>query len=109
MESSTSSNPDQRSMRLPDTFIHQEAHASGISWAAVIAGAFVTAALWLILLVLGSGIGLASVSPWSNVGASAATIGGAAIFWMIVVQFIASATGGYLAGRLRIKWATIHT
>lgn len=109
MESSTSSNPDQRSIRLPETFIHQEAHASGISWAAVIAGAFVTAALWLILLALGSGIGLASVSPWSNVGASAATIGGAAIFWMIVVQFIASATGGYLAGRLRIKWATIHT
>ncbi len=109
MESSMSSNPDQRSARFPDSLIHQEAYASGISWAAVIAGAFVTAALWLILLALGSGIGLSSVSPWSNAGASAATVGAAAIFWMIVVQFIASSTGGYLAGRLRTKWATIHT
>ncbi len=28
---------------------------------------------------------------------------------MIVVQFIASSMGGYLAGRLRTKWATIHS
>jgi hypothetical protein len=80
-----------------------------VSWAAVVAGAFVAAALWLILLALGAGIGLSSVSPWSNLGASATSIGRAAIVWMIIVQIIASAMGGYLAGRLRIRWATIHT
>jgi hypothetical protein len=89
--------------------INKEAYASGVSWAAVIAGAFVVAALWLILLTLGVGIGLSSVSPWANIGASASGIGAAAIIWMIVVQFIASSMGGYLAGRLRTKWATIHT
>ena len=92
-----------------DDLLATEAYASGISWAAVIAGAFVTAALWLILLALGVGIGLSSVSPWSNLGASATGIGAAAIIWMILVQFIASSMGGYLAGRLRTKWATIHT
>jgi hypothetical protein len=86
-----------------------EAYASGVSWAAVIAGAFVAAALSLILLALGTGMGLASVSPWSNVGASAPTIHRASIVWLILVQIIASAMGGYLAGRLRTKWATIHT
>lgn len=91
------------------TFVNNEAYSSGVSWAAVIAGAFVAAALSLILLALGTGIGLSSVSPWSNVGASAATISKAAIVWLIVVQIIASAMGGYLAGRLRTKWATIHT
>jgi hypothetical protein len=75
----------------------------------VIAGAFVAAALSLILLALGTGIGLSSVSPWSNVGASASTINKAAILWLIIIQIIASAMGGYLAGRLRTKWATIHT
>lgn len=90
-------------------FTITEAYASGVSWAAVIAGAFVTAALWLILLTLGVGIGLSVVSPWSQVGVSAAGIGVAAIVWMIVVQFIASSMGGYLAGRLRTRWATIHT
>ena len=80
-----------------------------MSWAAVIAGAFVAAALSLILLALGTGLGLSSVSPWSNLGASASTIRRAAIVWLIIIQIIASAMGGYLAGRLRTKWATIHT
>ena len=92
-----------------DNFVKSEAYSSGVSWAAVIAGAFVAAALSLILLALGTGLGLSSVSPWSNVGASASTIDRAAIVWLIIIQIIASAMGGYLAGRLRTKWATIHT
>jgi hypothetical protein len=75
----------------------------------VIAGAFVAAALSLILLALGTGLGLSSISPWSNLGASASTINKAAIVWLIIMQIIASAMGGYLAGRLRTKWATLHT
>ena len=39
-----------------------------MSWGAIIAGAVVAAAVSLILLVLGSGLGLAVVSPWSNSG-----------------------------------------
>jgi hypothetical protein len=86
-----------------------EAASSGISWAAVIAGAFVAAALSLILLALGAGLGLSSVSAWSNAGASAATVGNAAIAWLIAAQIMASAMGGYLAGRLRTRWTRIHT
>jgi hypothetical protein len=92
-----------------DHFARNEAHSSGVSWAAVIAGAFVAAALSLILLALGTGMGLSSVSPWSNTGASASTIGRGGIVWLIIIQIIASGLGGYLAGRLRTKWATIHT
>ena len=86
-----------------------EAYASGVSWPAVIAGAFVAAALSLILLALGAGLGLSSISPWSNVGASASTVSGAAVVWLIVMQMIASGMGGYTAGRLRTKWAAIHS
>jgi hypothetical protein len=86
-----------------------EAYSSGVSWAAVIGGGFTGAALSLILLALGTGLGLSSVSPWSNTGASASTIGKAAIAWLIFTQVAASAMAGYLAGRLRTKWATIHT
>jgi hypothetical protein len=92
-----------------EALIKNEAYASGVSWAAVIAGAFVAAALWLILLTLGAGIGLSSVSPRPDIGASASRLGAGVIIWMIVVQFIASSVGGYIAGRLRTKWATIHT
>jgi hypothetical protein len=94
---------------LAETPVRNEAHASGVSWAAVLAGALVAAALSLILLALGAGLGLSSVSPWSNVGASASTIGTAAIVWLILMQVISSSMGGYLAGRLRTRWASIHT
>src|ERR1700674_4480803 len=92
-----------------DTFARNEARTSGVSWDAVIAGAFVAAALSLILLALGAGLGFSSVSMWSNVGASASTIGMATVLWLIVMQIISSSMGGYLAGRLRTKWANIHT
>ena len=108
MERSAPSAADHQS-GFAETFVKNEAYSSGVSWAAVIAGAFVAAALSLILLALGTGLGLSSISPWSNVGASASTIGKAAIVWLIIMQIIASAMGGYLAGRLRTKWTTIHT
>jgi hypothetical protein len=109
MERSGSSTIVNSPSGFADNFARNEAHSSGVSWAAVIAGAFVAAALSLILLALGTGMGLSSVSPWSNMGASASTIGKVGIAWLIIIQIIASGMGGYLAGRLRTKWATIHT
>jgi hypothetical protein len=86
-----------------------EAHSSGVTWSAVIAGAFAAAALSLALLALGTGIGLSAVSPWVNAGASASAIGWTAIGWLVLMQLIASSVGGYLAGRLRTKWVNVHT
>ena len=86
-----------------------EANGSGISWAAVIGGAFAAAALALILLLLGVGLGLSSISPWSPAGTWSTAIGVATIVWLILTQTIASAIGGYLAGRLRTKWVSIHS
>jgi hypothetical protein len=86
-----------------------EASAEAVSWAAVFAGAFATAALSLILMVLGAGVGLSSVSPWPNAGADASRVSAGAIVWLIIVQIAAAALGGYLAGRLRTKWVSLHT
>jgi hypothetical protein len=86
-----------------------EAHSSGVSWAAVIAGAFVTAALSLILLALGAGAGLSSLSPWSNSGVSPSAVGFGALLFLAIVELISASVGGYLAGRLRTKWVDVHT
>ena len=86
-----------------------ESYSAGVSWAAVIAGAFIAASLALVLLALGAGVGFASVSPWLHTGASAQTLGVAAIVWLCAMQAIASGMGGYLAGRLRTKWVAVHT
>ena len=82
---------------------------SAVSWAAILAGATAAAALSLILLVLGTGLGLSAVSPWAPQGISAEAFGVSAIVWMTVVQLLASGMGGYLAGRLRTKWAAVHS
>ncbi|MGQ0697713.1 MAG: hypothetical protein ACT4PZ_05660 [Panacagrimonas sp.] len=83
--------------------------SSAVSWAAILVGAFAAAALSLILLVLGSGLGFSSVSPWANDGASAKAIGIATVIWIILMAAIASGMGGYLSGRLRTRWADVHS
>ena len=80
---------------------------SAVSWPAVIAGGFVAASASLVLTVLGSGFGLAAASPWSGAHATAFVV--AAGLWLIVTQWIAAGLGGYLTGRLRTRWAGVHT
>lgn len=80
---------------------------SAVSWAAIIAGAFVASAFALALVALGAGIGLISVSPWSANNPSVTTFGALAAAWFIAVELFACGLGGYLAGRLRTRWARV--
>lgn len=84
-------------------------NVSGVSWSSIAAGAVVASALTLALLALGSGLGLSSISPWSDSGVSATTFKVGAGIYLILVAVMSSAVGGYLAARLRTKWAGIHT
>jgi hypothetical protein len=86
-----------------------ESSGSGVSWAAVAGGAFVTAALSLSLLSLGAGAGLSSLSPWSNSGVAPSTVGLAALIWLAVTEITSAGMGGYVAGRLRTKWVNVHS
>ncbi|MCY4125026.1 MAG: hypothetical protein OXF59_07500, partial [Pseudomonas sp.] len=81
---------------------------SGVSWAAIFAGAAGAAAISLLLVVLGAGLGFAATSPWADEGASAKALGISTIVWLLLTQIIASGMGGYIAGRLRVKWANLH-
>lgn len=81
---------------------------SAVSWGAIAAGAAAAASLSLILLILGVGLGLSSVSPWAQHGVNATTFGLSTILWLTLTQLLASAMGGYLAGRLRTRWTGVH-
>ena len=95
---------------LYETLRHPlEAATSGVAWPAVLGGAFAAVALSVVLLALGSGFGLAVVSPWPGTGASATTFSIMTGLWLIITQWLASGLGGYITGRLRIKWAGLHT
>jgi len=82
---------------------------SAVSWGAVIGGAFATGSLTVILVALGAGLGLGSVSPWPELGASIATLKVMTIVWLIVVQWLSAGLGGYITGRLRTATTGIHS
>lgn len=82
---------------------------SAVSWAAIAGGAVVAVATTLILLTLGSSMGLATASPWARAAETAGRIGVLAGIWLVVVQWLSSAVGGYIAGRLRTRWIGLHT
>ncbi|APX78606.1 hypothetical protein BUW96_00405 [Achromobacter insolitus] len=87
----------------------RESAISAVSWAAVIAGAVIAAALSLALFAGGTGLGFLSISPWSGEGATAPAIGIGLIVWMLATQIVAYGIGGYVAGRLRTKWVDVHS
>ena len=86
-----------------------DVQTSGVSWPAIAAGAAAAAALTLLLTALGAGLGLSSVSPWADSGVSATTFKVGTGIYLCCVAVIASAVGGYLAARLRTKWAGVHS
>lgn len=86
-----------------------EASGPAVVWAPIFAGAFAAVAATAVLMVLGSGLGLTLISPWSGESASLTTVAASTAIWLVIVQWFSSAFGGYLSGRLRTKWVGVHT
>ncbi len=80
-----------------------------VSWGAVAAGAVAAAALTLLLVAFGAGMGFSAVSPWSDSGVSGSTFSVATGIYLVLVGIMSSAVGGYIAGRLRSRWTGVHT
>ncbi|TIT08950.1 MAG: hypothetical protein E5W74_21625 [Mesorhizobium sp.] len=84
-----------------------ETSSSAVNWGPIVAGAFAAATLTVILMLVGSGLGLAMMSPWGS--PSLTTFAVSTAVWLVIVQWLSSALGGYVAGRLRTKWVNVHT
>jgi hypothetical protein len=81
---------------------------SAVSWKAIVAGSTASIAISLALAAFGVGVGFSVVSPWSDSGVSGTTFTIAGGVYLIVVAMLSSTIGGYLAGRLRSQWKTVH-
>ena len=79
-------------------------NVSFVEWGAVLAGAFLAAALSFVLLTFGTAIGLSATSPWPNSGLSARVLASLAIFYVMAQQIGSLMVGGYVAGRMRGRW-----
>ena len=78
-------------------------------WGAIVGGALGAIGVTIILFTAGSGLGLATVEPWSFANRAPETFAIGAGIWLIVMQWLSAAFGGYLAGRLRAKWVGLRT
>ena len=85
-----------------------ESSFSAVSWGAIIAGAVVASVISLCLLLLGTGLGLTAISPWAGEGTSGKAAGIASVAWIVLMQVVSALLGGYIAGRLRVKWTGVH-
>lgn len=100
-------------MALPDPITatdgtNLESSKSGIHWASILGGAAAAASISAILLPLGSALGFAATSAY-NPGESLVTFTTGMAIWLVVMQWASSGVGGYIAGRLRVKWADTHS
>lgn len=90
----------------PDCAHHHFCHA--ICWKSILAGAITAAVTSLILLTLGSGLGLAMASPFTNDTETIASFTVKVGLWMVLMQWLSAGFGGYLAGRLRKEHIDVH-
>ena len=81
-----------------------QSNLSAVAWGAILAGAATAASLWMILMILGAGLGLSSMPHWLNADTTAGTVGVTTIAWLVFSTIAASGMGGYIAGRLRTRW-----
>jgi hypothetical protein len=80
---------------------------SDVSWSAVIAGAIAAAAVSFVLLAFGAGLGLSisSVSPtWRDASFGLWFLSG---LYLVFVALVSFGLGGYVAGRMRARLATV--
>jgi len=81
---------------------------SAVAWGAIFAGAIASLALSFVLVGLAAGFGMKLATPWPGARYAFTEFTPILGSWMIVVQVLSSALGGYLAGRLRTKWLNVH-
>jgi hypothetical protein len=85
------------------------ADPSATSWAAIFGGALGAMGVTLILFTAGAGFGISTIEPWTFTNVAPETFAIGAGIWLIAMQWLSAAFGGYLAGRLRTKWVGVRT
>jgi hypothetical protein len=91
---------DQPLATAPTTAVNPAAH-SYVDWCAIALGTVIAAAISIVLLTFGTGVGLSMISPYRGEGVSAPmyfVVFGLWLLWVEVSSFMA---GGYVAGRMR--------
>ncbi|WP_122315241.1 hypothetical protein [Pseudomonas cichorii] len=104
---------DDRSIPGADpAYVHQDTHAIApvlkrISWSAVLAGVVLAMVVSLLLNLLGTAIGSASIDPIQEANPMSG-IGTGAGIWLVASSMISLFIGGWAAGRLAQREGAFH-
>jgi hypothetical protein len=79
-----------------------------VSWGAIFAGAFTAVAVGVTLTLVGAGLGYKLAYSGLASRDSLTTFTPLLGCGVIIVQVLSSALGGYLSGRLRTVWSSVH-
>lgn len=80
---------------------------SYMEWSAVFAGAIGASAISFLLLTFGAAVGMTLTSPLPEAaGLSVWGLVFATAWWAVMVEIGSFFAGGYLAGRMRMRWGT---
>jgi MFS family permease len=71
-----------------------------ISWGAILAGAIIALAAQLVLTLIGTAVGLATLNPATGQNPSGTTLGIGAGIWLVISSLVSLFLGGYIGGRL---------
>jgi len=71
-----------------------------ISWGAIFAGAIIALATQLVLTLIGTAVGLATLNPETGQNPSGTTLGIGAGAWLVISSLVSLFLAGYIAGRL---------
>src|SRR5690348_6761503 len=82
------------------TIVSDEVSAKRFSWSAAFAGAFVATAVSLLLLTLGSGVGLSLVTVRHATESGTVTFLTLGAIYFLVAQAFGFAAGGHIVGRM---------
>jgi hypothetical protein len=97
--------PGSRETTLRTTTAVEPFHGSDrpfarISWGAIFAGAIIALATQLVLTLIGTAVGLATLNPETGQNPSGTTLGIGAGVWLVISSLVSLFLGGYIAGRL---------
>lgn len=79
-----------------------------VSWGAILAGVFTALATSIVLTSIATGFGLALATPGVDAGQGVRGFSPETGAWMVAAQAVSAAFGGFIAGRLRTQWSSIH-
>jgi hypothetical protein len=99
----TPTDPDftsRTSTTAVETFRGVERPFARISWGAIFAGAIIGLATQLVLTLIGTAVGLATLNPTTGESPTGTAFGVGAALWMVITSLISLFVAGYIAGRL---------